>query len=398
MESVVSTARRALAWWLGPKQRGDEADGIRVRFMVLGWLAMLATSVFEAVVEVSEAHSTASALITAMGALVLLLANRVEVFPFSWLVHTTLVIVVLRFELPMLLGGEATLAGIVWIVLLPFIASITIGLRGAMTWLFISLMWLWRVLLSVTTDRPSVANLSGFVQLGTAAGALAFAFYVLDREHRRSNDRIKRAIEARELVLAKLSHEAKTPLHQLLNALDAEAEGSVTPHLATALQAAGQLSMVLHDVFRQARETSRPETEPVSALPVVLSKSLAKAHVLVVDDNPVNLRMAVMMLERLQCHVETAGGGDEAVQAVTRGGFDLVVMDCHMPEVDGFEATRRIRASAPAIRDVPIIALTASSDPEDANRAHAAGMNAFLEKPLRQKDLERLFEPALRAA
>lgn len=399
MKSVVWTARRALSWWLGPRQRGDEANGIRVRFMVLGWLAMVVTSVFEAAVEAADVHPTAPALFTAIGALVLLMANRAEAVKFVWLVHTTLVIVVLRFELPMVLDGQATLASIVWIVLLPFIASITIGLRGAMTWLVISLAWLWRALLAVTTDRPSTSNLSGFVQVGTAAGALAFAFYVLDREHRRSNDRIKRAIAARELVLAKLSHEAKTPLHQLLNALDSQAaEGSNAPHLDTALKAAGQLAMVLRDVFHQAKETSRPEEEPDSEKPVVLSKSLEQAHVLVVDDNPINLRMAVVMLERLRCHVETAEGGSEAVQAVSRGTFDLVVMDCHMPEVDGFEATRRIRAAAPAIRDVPIIALTASSDPEDANRARAAGMNAFLEKPLRQKDLERLLEPTLRAA
>lgn len=233
------------------------------------------------------------------------------------------------------------------------------------------------------------------MQVGTAAGALAFAFFVLDHEHRRSNDRIKRAIAARELVLAKLSHEAKTPLHQLINALDAQAtEGPASPHLATAQQAAGRLAMVLRDVFHEARETSGPEEDPKPSEPVVLSKTLEQAHVLVVDDNPINLRMAVMMLERLRCHVETAEGGSEAVQAVARGHFDLVVMDCHMPEVDGFEATRRIRSAAAPIRDVPIIALTASSDPEDANRARAAGMNAFLEKPLRQKDLERLFAPA----
>lgn len=388
MKSVVGTARRALTWWLGPRQRGDEANAIRVRFMVLGWLAMLVTSGFEAVVEASERHSAAPALITAIGALVLLVANRVEAVAFHWLVHTTLVIVVLRFELPIVLDGRATLAAIVWVVLLPVIASITIGLRGALTWLAISLVWLARALLTVTTDRPSTSNLSGFVQIATAVGALAFAFFVLDREHRRSNDRIKRAIAARELVLAKLSHEAKTPLHQLINALDAQAneDGDVGPHLATALQAAGQLSLVLHDVFQQAKETTGLEAEA----PVIRLKTLELARVLVVDDNPINLRMAATMLERLRCQVETAAGGSEAVQAVTHGGFDLVVMDCHMPEVDGFEATRQIRAGAAPTRDVPIIALTASSDPEDANRAREAGMNGFLEKPLRQKDLERL--------
>lgn len=398
MKSAVSTALRALAWWLGPRQRGDEVNGIRLRFMVLGWLVMLLTSTVEAAVEAADAHPAAPALITATGALVLLFANRADAVPFAWLVHTTLVIIVLRFEVPMVVDGHATLAAIVWIVLLPFIASITIGLRGAMTWLLISLVWLWRAARSVTTDLPSGSNLSGFVQVGTAVGALAFAFYVLDREHRRSNDRLARAIAARELVLSKLSHETKTPLHQLMNALDAEAETQVTEHLATALQAAGQLSLVLHDVFRQARETSQPEVEPEPKQPVALTRSLEQACVLVVDDNPINLRMAASMLERLRCHVETATGGLEAVAAVTQGRFDLVVMDCHMPDVDGFEATRRIRAAPPAVRDVPIVALTASSDPEDANRARAAGMNAFLEKPLRQKDLERLLAPMQRAA
>ncbi|MER2566239.1 MAG: response regulator [Myxococcaceae bacterium] len=388
MESVVRTARRALTWWLGPRQHGDEANAIRVRFMVLGWLAMLVTSGFEAAVEASELHSAAPALITAVAALVLLVANRAGAVAFPWLVHTTLVLVVLRFELLVMLDERTSLAAIVWLVLVPVIASITIGLRGALTWLAISLAWLARALLTVTTDRPSTSNLSGFVQIATAVGALAFAFFVLDREHRRSNDQIKRAIAARELVLAKLSHEAKTPLHQLINALDAQANenGDVGPHLATALQAAGQLSLVLHDVFQQAKETTGLEAEA----PTIHLETLELARVLVVDDNPINLRMAATMLERLRCRVETAAGGSEAVEAVTHGGFDLVVMDCHMPEVDGFEATRQIRAGAAPTRDVPIIALTASSDPEDANRAREAGMNGFLEKPLRQQDLERL--------
>lgn len=106
-------------------------------------------------------------------------------------------------------------------------------------------------------------------------------------------------------------------------------------------------------------------------------------RVLVVEDNPVNQRVVRAMLDRLGCKsalAETAG--DAVVQA--RGAFDLILMDVHLPDDDGFSATRQIRADG---NTTPIWALTAGALVEDRARARESGMNGFLTKPLRLDDL-----------
>ena len=112
-----------------------------------------------------------------------------------------------------------------------------------------------------------------------------------------------------------------------------------------------------------------------------------EARVLVAEDNPVNQRVVMGLLRKLGCEVELASDGGAAIEAFARGGFDLVFMDCQMPDVDGFEATRRIRATQHA--PVPIVALTAGVMEGDRERCLAAGMDDFLSKPVRLEDLER---------
>ncbi|MFZ5438567.1 MAG: ATP-binding protein [Myxococcota bacterium] len=104
--------------------------------------------------------------------------------------------------------------------------------------------------------------------------------------------------------------------------------------------------------------------------------------VLVVDDNPINLKVAQSMLERAGFTVEAALDGRQALEAVQRRSFALVLMDCHMPEMDGFEATERIRALTGDAARTPIIALTASAMPDDLEACRRAGMNQVLTKPL----------------
>ncbi|HEU0119205.1 MAG TPA: PAS domain S-box protein [Bryobacteraceae bacterium] len=110
--------------------------------------------------------------------------------------------------------------------------------------------------------------------------------------------------------------------------------------------------------------------------------------VLLVEDNLVNQRVAKRMLEKLGCRVEVAGNGREALERLGAAEFDVVLMDCQMPEMDGFEATRRIRAQA-ADRNVPVVALTAAAFPEDLRRCREAGMDDHLSKPV---TLESLWE------
>jgi CheY-like chemotaxis protein len=111
-----------------------------------------------------------------------------------------------------------------------------------------------------------------------------------------------------------------------------------------------------------------------------------RLRVLVAEDNPVNQRVALRLLEQLGHDVVVAGNGVEALQQLDGEPFDVVLMDCHMPVMDGFETTRTLRTS-PRPR-VPVFALTASSLPEERARCLECGMDEVLTKPVRRDDLE----------
>jgi len=114
-------------------------------------------------------------------------------------------------------------------------------------------------------------------------------------------------------------------------------------------------------------------------------------HILVVDDVEMNRRVASSFLTKAGYRVTQASGGAAALKALEADDFDLILMDVMMPEMDGLETTRRIRASAISI---PIIALTASVFEEDKHRCFEAGMNDFLTKPIdREKLLQKVSEP-----
>ncbi|RTL02819.1 MAG: response regulator, partial [Neisseriaceae bacterium] len=121
------------------------------------------------------------------------------------------------------------------------------------------------------------------------------------------------------------------------------------------------------------------------------SIAAAKPRILLVEDNLVNQKVAVLMLERLGCRVDIANNGREALHAAGSNHYDLVLMDCQMPEMDGFEATRRIRQLPEQGRRLPIVALTANAFEEDRHQALAAGMDDFVTKPFTAAKLEQIF-------
>lgn len=105
-------------------------------------------------------------------------------------------------------------------------------------------------------------------------------------------------------------------------------------------------------------------------------------RVLVVDDSRANRLVASRILQKLGCWPEEAANGREAVEMARLGEYEMILMDCQMPEMDGLEATRRIRAAASGGRRVPIVALTASVEPADQGLCFEAGMDGFLQKPV----------------
>jgi CheY-like chemotaxis protein len=122
------------------------------------------------------------------------------------------------------------------------------------------------------------------------------------------------------------------------------------------------------------------------------------AHVLVVDDNATNRMVAQSLVEMFDCTSEAAEDGEEAVEAVRSGRFDLILMDIKMPRMDGVAATRAIRALPGRIGETPIIALTANADPDDAAGYLAAGMNGVVEKPMKPEQLLMALQQALDGA
>ncbi|MFN8095670.1 MAG: response regulator [Vicinamibacteria bacterium] len=122
------------------------------------------------------------------------------------------------------------------------------------------------------------------------------------------------------------------------------------------------------------------------------------AHLLVAEDNEVNQKVAVRILEKLGFSVEVAENGREAVEACERSRYDAVLMDVQMPEMDGFEATRRIREAEGGARRTPIVAMTANAMKGDREKCLAAGMDDYVSKPITPKDVEAVLTRWVRAA
>ncbi|MDP3001228.1 MAG: response regulator [Bryobacterales bacterium] len=114
--------------------------------------------------------------------------------------------------------------------------------------------------------------------------------------------------------------------------------------------------------------------------------------VLIAEDNAVNQRLAARLVERLGFRADVARNGREAVDALTRFDYSAVLMDCQMPEMDGFEATAEIRRRQLPDRRTPIIAVTAHAMPGDRQRCLDAGMDDYLSKPIRPQDLAQTLE------
>lgn len=107
-----------------------------------------------------------------------------------------------------------------------------------------------------------------------------------------------------------------------------------------------------------------------------------RLKVLLAEDNPINQKRAVALIEKLGCQVEVAVDGRQALEAVQAGRFDVILMDIRMPVMNGLESTAAIRALPGDVSQIPIIAMTASAADEDIDQCKAAGMNDFLAKPI----------------
>ena len=146
-------------------------------------------------------------------------------------------------------------------------------------------------------------------------------------------------------------------------------------------------------VLKIEAQASPVRSAAQAAAPDVPGMNFPACRVLVVEDNQVNQIVAQAALERLGCQVDLADGGAEGVQAARLQHYDLVLMDCQMPEVDGYEATRQIRQwelAQKSTRRLPIAALTAHAMVGDREKCEAAGMDDYLSKPMSAAELQLL--------
>ncbi len=142
----------------------------------------------------------------------------------------------------------------------------------------------------------------------------------------------------------------------------------------------------------EARRAVHAEEIPAPTTP------LPPATVLIVEDNAINQLVVANMLEVLGLETKTAANGVEALEILEKHRFDLILMDCQMPEMDGFQCTQRIRSdSRPEFACIPIVALTANAMVEDRDQCLAAGMNDYLSKPITLQILRDKLRGWLRA-
>lgn len=161
--------------------------------------------------------------------------------------------------------------------------------------------------------------------------------------------------------------------------------------------AAGRLQMLPPAPPRAAAGADIPQpAAPADRKPAVSSANSGDdpagptPKVLVVDDVDLNLMVARAMLASIGVEVRTAASGEEALDILSKDTLDLVLMDCHMPGLDGYEATRAVRGGNGPNRDTPIVALSASAFAEDKERALASGMNDFATKPIELELLRKV--------
>ena len=192
-------------------------------------------------------------------------------------------------------------------------------------------------------------------------------------------------------LLASLRHDARfatLPLI-LLTLFGTEAEEAQPEHRPNALGLKPIRADTLAGLVDQVLNRRVPQAIARNIVNETLP-SFAQAKILLVEDNPVNQRVAKRLLEKMSARVTVANNGAEALARLDAASFDLVLMDCQMPVMDGFTATRQFRereARRGTGRRLPIIALTANVMSEDRENCAAAGMDAHLSKPIEPKNM-----------
>jgi CheY-like chemotaxis protein len=146
--------------------------------------------------------------------------------------------------------------------------------------------------------------------------------------------------------------------------------------------------LVTRHTIAEARAAARAKNAGSAAIATNGPVLHRKLSVLLAEDNVVNQKVASRMLAKLGCTVDFAANGADAVEMVGRSRYDLVFMDCQMPEMDGYEATRQIRERMLGAGHLPIVAMTANALQSDREACLEAGMDDYVAKPVRVEAID----------
>ncbi|MCO7514917.1 response regulator [Pseudomonas guariconensis] len=250
------------------------------------------------------------------------------------------------------------------------------------------------------TEAMAPAPLQGrVVALCNATSGLAELLQALlpgwGLDYRRLDDLAEVQITAPDLLITDnrehplaLRPGFKAPI-LLVTAYGSFLHGEAATGLAPLLQLARPLARkALYQTLRRTLQGGEADTPQGGAQ---AKAQRQRARILLVEDNPVNQLVAKGMLAKLGCEVLLATQGAEALEQLEREAVDMVLMDCNMPVMDGYEASRRIRQDG-RWSQLPIVALTANAMPEERERCRAAGMDDYLAKPFRREELLALID------
>lgn len=149
-------------------------------------------------------------------------------------------------------------------------------------------------------------------------------------------------------------------------------------------------------IFANEAEVWQLRSQPITRPAPHALRAPTRNRILLAEDNLVNQKVAIRMLEKLDYRVDVVGNGTAAIAAWQTGRYDLILMDCQMPELDGYEATREIRRLENGARPIPIVALTAHAMKGADEECIAAGMDGYLSKPINREELEATLSHFLR--
>jgi len=192
-----------------------------------------------------------------------------------------------------------------------------------------------------------------------------------------------------------LGHDLRTPMTVVIGASELLLEGTLDPEQRLAAEnvhrSGQQLLSVIDQMLADVTEHSKSLPPPRAMTPVGfrLGAEQEVHRVLLAEDNEFNRMLIERVLCTLKCEVDLVSTGREAVRKFHQNQYDLVLMDCHMPDLDGLEATRQIRAVEGPNRRVPILAVTAGTVPGVRQACLQAGMDDFLAKPFSLSTLRR---------